>query len=155
MQIPFKKDPAEFQQRKLLATNVFDLLPSDHPCHVYDDIFDQLNTSRVEQKFSVRGQNAYHPRRITAILIYAYSHGVFSSREIMKKCHEDLGFMFIAHCNCPDFRVLSDFRKKNNEFFKECFQRSVMLAKKAGMASIGHVSLMGRSFRQIHRSIKR
>ncbi|MDL2124992.1 MAG: transposase [Deltaproteobacteria bacterium] len=36
------------------------------------------------------GQNAYHPRLITGILIYAYNQGIFSSREIEKKCNEDL-----------------------------------------------------------------
>lgn len=147
MQIPFKKDPVEFKQRALFATNVFDLLPSDHPCYVYEDIFEQLDTSSVEKQFSVRGQNAYHPRLITGILIYAYSQGVFSSRNIEKKCHEDLGFMFISHCNCPNFRVLSDFRKDNYLFFKECFKQSVLWAMAAGMASLGHVSLDGSKFK--------
>ena len=147
MQIPFKKDPIEFNQRAVFATNVFDLLPSDHACYVYEDIFEQLDTSSVEEKFSVRGQNAYHPRLITGILIYAYSQGVFSSREIEKRCHEDLSFMFMSHFNCPNFRVLSDFRKDNYEFFKECFKQSVMLAIEAGMASLGHVSLDGSKFK--------
>ncbi|MBW2651643.1 MAG: transposase, partial [Deltaproteobacteria bacterium] len=105
MQIPFKKGPIEFKQRTLFATNIFDLLPADHTSYVYEDIFEQLDTSSVEEKYSVRGQNAYHPRLITGILIYAYSQGVFSSREIENKCHEDLGFMFISHRNCPNFRV--------------------------------------------------
>lgn len=147
MPIPFKKDPVEFKQRALFATNVFDLLPSDHPCYVYEDIFEQLDTSSVEEKFSVRGQNAFHPKLITGILIYAYSQGAFSSREIEKKCHEDIGFMFISHCNCPNFRVLSDFRKDNYEFFKECFKQSVLLAMEAGMVSLGHVSLDGSKFK--------
>lgn len=147
MLIPFKKDPMEFNQRALFATNIFDLLPSDHPCFVYEDIFQQLDTSSVEEQFSVRGQNAYHPRLITAILIYAYSRGTFSSREIEKKCHEDIGFMFISHCNCPNFRVLSDFRKDNYKFFKDCFKQSAMLAMEAGMASLGHVSLDGSKFK--------
>ncbi|MBL7205621.1 MAG: IS1182 family transposase [Desulfobacteraceae bacterium] len=64
-----------------------------------------------------------------------------------KKCHENLGFMFISHCNCPNFRVLSDFRKDNYEFFKECFKQSVLLAMEAGMASLGHVSLDGSKFK--------
>jgi len=147
MQIPFKKDPIEFKQRALFATNVFDLLPSDHQCYVYEDIFEQLDTSSVEEQFSVYGQNAFHPRLITGILIYAYSQGVFSSREIEKRCHEDLGFMFISHFNCPNFRVLSDFRKDNHEFFKECFKQSALLAMEAGMASLGHVSLDGSKFK--------
>ena len=147
MQIPFKKDPVEFNQRALFPTNIFDLLPSDHPCYVYEDIFEQLDTSSVEEKFSIRGQNAYHPRLITSILIFAYTQGVFSSREIEKRCHEDLSFMFISHSNCPNFRVLSNFRKDNREFFKDCFKQSVLLAKEAGMVSLGHVSLDGSKFK--------
>jgi transposase len=147
MKIPFKKDPVEYKQKALFASNVFDLLPADHQCYVYNDIFEQLDTSSVEGQYSVRGQNAYHPRLVTGILIYAYSQGVFSSREIMKRCHEDLGYMFVCHCNCPDFRVLSDFRKNNYDFFKDCFKQSVMLAVEAGMASLGHVSLDGSKFK--------
>jgi transposase len=147
MLIPFKKDPTEFNERSLFATNVFDLLPHDHQCFVYEDIFEQLDTSSIEQKYSVRGQNAYHPRLITGILIYAYSQGIFSSREIEKKCHEDLSFMFISHFNCPNFRVLSDFRKDNYEFFKECFKQSALLAMEVGLASLGHVSLDGSKFK--------
>ena len=146
MPIPFKKDPMEFSQRALFSTNVFDLLPEDHPCFVSEDMFQQFDTSSVEEKFSVRGRNAFHPRLITAILIYAYSQGVFSSREIENKCHEDIGFLFISHCNCPNLRVLSDFKKDNYEFFKECFKQSALLAIKAGMASLGHVSLDGSKF---------
>jgi transposase len=147
MKIPFKKDPIEYKQKALFASNVFDLLPNDHHCFIYTDLFEQLDTSSVEEQYSVLGQNAYHPRLITGILIYAYSQGVFSSREIMKKCHEDLGYMFISHNNCPDFRVLSDFRKNNYVFFKECFKQSVMLARGAGLVSLGHVSLDGSKFK--------
>jgi transposase len=147
MSVPFKKDPDVYDHRSLFATNIFDLLPSDHPCYIYEDIFQHLDTSSIEENYSTLGQHAYHPRLITGILIYAYSQGVFSSREIEKKCHEDLGFMFISHCNCPNFRVLSDFRKDNYEFFKECFKQSVLLAKEAGLASLGHVSLDGSKFK--------
>ncbi len=118
MSIPFKKDPVEFNQSLLFPSNLFDLLPADHECYIYEDIFKQIDTSSIEKKYSVLGQNAYHPRLNISILIYAYSHGIFSSRQIKKRCHEDLGFMFISHLHCPDFRVLSDFRKENYEYFK-------------------------------------
>ena len=147
MKIPFKKDPDDFNQRALFVSNIFDLLPEDHECFIYEDIFKQLDTSSIEQQYSVLGQHAYHPRLITGILIYAYSQSVFSSREIEKKCQEDIGFMFMSHSNCPNFRVLSDFRKDNYEFFKECFKQSVLLAMGAGMVSLGHISLDGSKFK--------
>jgi len=146
MPVPFKKDPQEYNGRKLLAENVFDLLPEDDECFVYEDIFSQIDTSTLENKYSMAGQHAYHPRLITAILIYAYSQGIFSSRKIENRCKKDFSFMYISHLNCPNFRVLSDFRKNNWQFFKSCFVQSVAIAKSLGMVSLGHVSLDGSKF---------
>jgi hypothetical protein len=42
---------------------------------------------------------------------------------------------------------LSDFRKDNPDFLKECFIQSVLLAKALGMISFGHVSLDGSKFK--------
>lgn len=147
MSIPFKKSPVEFKQRQLFPSNVFDLLPDDHECYLYNDIFQQLDTSSLEKRYSKKGQNAYHPRLIVSILIYSYSHGIFSSRQIERRCNEDLSFMYIAEMNCPNFRVLSDFRKDNAGFFHECFKQSVFLAMELGLASLGHVSLDGSKFK--------
>lgn len=147
MTIPFKKSPIEFGQRQLFPSNIFDLLPDDHECYLYKDIFKQLDTANLESQYSRKGQNAYHPKLIVSILIYAYSRGVFSSRQIERRCNEDLSFMHISEMNCPNFRVLSDFRKNNADFFHECFKQSVLLAMGLGLASLGHVSLDGSKFK--------
>ena len=146
MPAPFKKDPVEFNWRKLYATNVFDLLEKDHDCFVYEDILNQIDTKSIEEKYSMAGQHAYHPKLITKILIYAYSQGVFSSRQIEKKCSQDLSFMYISHRNCPNFRVLADFRKDNYKFFKDTFKKSVKVASRMGMVSLGHVGIDGSKF---------
>ena len=146
MPVPFKKDPTDYNQRQLLATNVFDLLSEDDDCFIYEDILNSIDTKEVERKFSMIGQHAYHPKRITAILIYAYSQGIFSSRKIEGKCKKDLSFMYISHRNCPNFRVLSDFRKDNWQFFVECFKASVKIAANLGMVSLGHVGIDGSKF---------
>ena len=82
-----------------------------------------------------------------SILIYAYSRGVFSSRQIEQRCREDLSFMYIAGRNCPNFRVLSDFRKDRGEFFRACFKQTVQLALALGLVSLRHVSLDGSKFK--------
>lgn len=143
---PFKSHPAEFDQRVLFPSNVFDLLPSDHECYLYKGLFDQIDTTSIEETYSLKGQRAYHPKQITSILIYAYSRGVFSSREIEKRCHEDLSFLYIAEMHCPNFRVLSDFRKKHGGFFQDCFKQTVRLAMELKLASLGHISLDGSKF---------
>ena len=123
------------------------MLSDEHNCYVYSEIFNSLDTSRIESQYSVIGQHAYHPKLITSILIYSYSRGVFSSREIEQRCNEDLSFMFIAQMGCPNFRVLSDFRKDHHEFFKDCFKQTVKMAIELELASLGHISLDGSKFK--------
>ena len=147
MKPPFKPSPVELDQRLLFPSNIFDLLSKDHECYLYKDIFQQLDTSELESNYSELGQRAYHPKLIVSILIYAYSRGVFSSREIERRCHEDLSFMYIAKMNCPNFRVLSDFRKDHPEFFHDCFKQTVKLAMELKLASLGHISLDGSKFK--------
>lgn len=147
MSIPFKSSPVEFNQHLLFPSNIFDLLPKDHECYLYADLFGQLDTTALESQYKVKGQNAYHPKSIVSILIYAYSRGVFSSRQIERRCNEDLSFMFIAQMNCPNFRVLSDFRKNQGEFFQDCFKQTVKLAMELKLASLGHISLDGSKFK--------
>lgn len=144
---PFKESPIEFDQHLLFPSNIFDLLAEGHDCYVYEEIFKQLDTTDIERKYSCIGQRAYSPRSIVSILIYAYSNGVFSSREIQRRCKQDLAFMYIAQMNCPDFRVLSDFRKDHSSFFHDCFKQSVKFAMELKLASLGHISLDGSKFK--------
>lgn len=147
MNPPFKKNPVTFNQRLLFPSNIFDLLSKDHECYLYHDLFQQLDTTELESNYSEQGQHAYHPKLIVSILIYAYSRGLFSSREIQKRCNEDLSFMYIAQMNCPNFRVLSDFRKDHADFFHDCFKQTVQLAMELKLASLGHISLDGSKFK--------
>jgi len=55
--------------------------------------------------------------------------------------------MYIAGRNCPNFRVLSDFRKDHGKFFRACFKQTVALAMALGLVSLGHVSLDGSKFK--------
>ncbi|UYM16703.1 transposase [Endozoicomonas euniceicola] len=145
----FKDSPVEFDQHLLFPTNIFDLLPKDHDCYIYETIFQNIDTSKVEKQYHHLGLHAYPPKLIVGILIYAYSHGVFSSREIEKRCRQDLAFtfMYISQMNCPNFRVLGDFRKNNLSFFHDCFKQSVKLAMELKLASLGHISLDGSKFK--------
>ena len=86
----FKAYPQDYYQSQLFPANVFDLLPEDHECFLYRQLFGQLYTWEVEAQYSRRGQRAYPPRQVVSILIYAYGHGVFRLREIEKRCREEL-----------------------------------------------------------------
>ena len=143
----FKDYERNREQHQLFATNVFELLPPEHDCFLFAELIAQLDTREAEKHYSPLGQRAYDPRQLIGILIYAYSRGVFSSRQIEQRCREDLGFLYIAGSNCPNFRVLSDFRKTHGELLNSCFIQTVKLALELKLASLAHISLDGSKFK--------
>jgi transposase len=50
---------------------------------------------------------------MTALLLYAYCCGIYSSRRIVKACSERVDFMSIVGLDPPDFRTIADFRKRH------------------------------------------
>ena len=60
-----------------------------------------------------RGYPPYHPGMMTALLLYAYSQGIYSSRRIDRACHERVDFMAVTGLSYPDFRTISEFRKRH------------------------------------------
>lgn len=143
----FKDFEKTRHERELFAHNVFELLPQEHDCFLFVDLFEQLDTRGAHKKYSSLGQRAYDPKQLLSILVYAYSQGVFSSRQIERRCNEDLSFMYVSGKNCPNFRVLSDFRKDHLELLHDCFTQTVKLAMELKLASLGHVSLDGSKFK--------
>lgn len=143
MDIKFKSELESRFEVEHFSGNLFELLPEDHDCFIFYTLMQEIDTSAIEETYSPIGQRGYHPKKIVSILIYGYTHGVFSSRQLEQHCNQDLAFMYIAGADCPNFRVLSDFRKNNVDFFKACFKQSVELAIKQNMVSLGHISLDG------------
>ena len=80
---------------------------------------------------------------MTALLLYAYCSGLYSSRRIAKACAERVDFMIIVAHDAPDFRTIADFRKRHLPALGRLFLQVLKLAEKAGLAKLGHVALDG------------
>jgi len=80
---------------------------------------------------------------MTALLLYAYSRGVYSSRQIARACEERLDFQAVTALNRPDFRTISDFRKRHLAALAGLFGQVLALCRKAGLVELGHVALDG------------
>jgi hypothetical protein len=105
------------EQRWLLPPSVMDFVPADHVAHfVRDTVREQLDLSEIIAPYEEeRGYPPYHPVMMTALLLYGYCQGVYSSRRIAKACEERVDFMAVTGMNRPDFRTVSDFRKRHLE----------------------------------------
>jgi len=132
-------------QNWLLPPSVHDYVPAGHAAHlVRDAVRETLDLSEVYESYvGERGQPPYHPGMMVALLLYAYSCGVYSSRRIARACEERVDFMAVSGLERPDFRIISDFRKRHLEALAGLFRQVLALCREAGLVKLGHVALDG------------
>ncbi len=137
--------PWKIDQPHLLPPSVQDFVPADHLSRfVVALVRESLDLSGITASYtSGLGQPPFDPRMMTALLLNAYASGVYSSRRIAKAAQERADFMMIVALDPPDFRTISDFRKRHLKALAALFVQVLRLAEKAGLAKLGHVALDG------------
>src|SRR6202049_3215343 len=80
---------------------------------------------------------------MVALLLYAYSRGVYSSRRIAQACGERVDFMAVTAMNQPDFRTIAKFRQRHLKALGDLFVQVLKLCRAAGLVKLGHVALDG------------
>ena len=80
---------------------------------------------------------------MTALLLHGYASGIYSSRRIAKAAVERADFMMIVAGDPPDFRTISEFRRRHLKALAGLFVQVLKLAEKAGLVKLGHVALDG------------
>jgi transposase len=129
----------------LLPPALQDLVPAGHVAHfVRDTVRNGLDLEAILASYGEeRGFPPYHPGMMVALLLYAYSQGVYSSRRIARGCEERLDFAAVTAMQRPDFRTISDFRKRHSEALRGLFVQVLRLCREAGLVKLGHVALDG------------
>jgi transposase len=137
--------PWQVEQAWLLPPSVRDLVPAGDPAHfVRDLVRDELDLSAIFAEYDEeRGFPPYHPTMMTALLLYAYTQGVYSSRRIARACETRVDFMAVTAMQRPDFRTVNKFRGRHLQALAGLFGQVLRLCQRAGMVSLGHVALDG------------
>jgi transposase len=88
----------------LLPPDLHDWLPHDHLAWFILDVVDQLDLDPFLRAYRADGHGhpAYDPKTLLGVLLYAYAIGVRSSRQIERRCREDLAFRVLAGNQLPD-----------------------------------------------------
>jgi len=129
----------------LLPPSLQDLVPAGHVAHfVREVVRTGLDLERILASYGEeRGFPPYHPGMMVALLLYAYSQGVYSSRRIARGCEERLDFAAVTAMQRPDFRTVSDFRRRHSAALCGLFVQVLRLCREAGLVKLGHVALDG------------
>jgi transposase len=89
------------------------------------------------------GAPAFHPVMMLKVLLYAYTHGMTSSRRIEAMLEVDIAFRYLAANNQPDFRTINGFRTAHLEAILGLFVDVLELCRDAGLVKLGRVALDG------------
>jgi transposase len=137
--------PWEVDQVQLLPPSVQELVPEGHVAHfVRDLVRESLDLSEIFGAYGEeRGQPPFHPAMMTALLLYAYSQGIFSSRKIAQACEQRLDFMAVTAMQRPEHRTICDFRRRHLPVLGGLFGQVLKLCQRAGLVKLGHVALDG------------
>jgi transposase len=132
-------------QAQLLPPSVEDYVAKGHLSRLIVTLVGEaLDLSAIIGSYaSGLGQPPFDPRMMTALLLHGYARGIYSSRRIAKAAVERADFMMIVAGDPPDFRTISEFRKRHLQALAALFVQVLKLAEKAGLVKLGHVALDG------------
>jgi transposase len=99
------------RDQPFLPPDLRDWLPNDHLAWFVLDVVDQLDLLPFYRRHRADGHGhpAYDPKLLLGVLLYAYAIGVRSSRQIERRCHEDIAFRVLAANRAPDHAGLRRF----------------------------------------------
>src|SRR6478735_1075777 len=137
--------PWKIDEAQLLPPSVQDYVQQDHVSRLIVSLVkESLDLSAILGSYrSGLGQPPFDPRMMTALLLHGYASGIYSSRRIARATVERADFMMIVAGDPPDFRTISEFRRRHLKALAELFVQVLKLAEKAGLVKLGHVALDG------------
>ena len=137
--------PYEPDQVMLLPAAPQDWLPAGHLAHFINDTVDALDLGAFYARYEGGGSRnqPFHPAMMVKVLVYGYATGVFSSRKMERRLHEDLAFRMLAAGNFPRHRTICDFRAFHLKELSQLFVQVVRLAREMGLVKLGTVAIDG------------
>ena len=137
--------PYEPEQEMLLPASLQDWLPKGHLAYFISDTVDALDLKAFYARYAGGGSRnqPFHPAMMVKVLVYGYATGVFSSRKMERRLHEDLAFRMLGAGNFPKHRTIRDFRALHLLELSDLFVQVVKLAREMGLVKLGTVAIDG------------
>jgi transposase len=132
-------------QELLLPPSLREWLAEDHLAWFVLDAVDAIDLGAFygEYRDDGWGRAAFDPKMMVALLLYAYAVGERSSRQIERRCREDVAFRVICANRIPDHATIARFRVRHEQALAATFTQVLVLCARAGLVSVGVVALDG------------
>ena len=108
----------KFFQPKLFYINQD--IDKDDPVRLLSTILEEMDFSNLLQVFP--NKTKVHPVNMFAVIIYAYSRGIYSTRDIEYLCKDSQRAQYLLNSsNIPDYSTIARFLSKANNIIYELF----------------------------------
>jgi len=104
--------------------------------HALNHLVDhELDLSRfdVRYKNDLTGATAYPPAMLLKVVLFAYSRGIVSSREIERACREQVTFIALSGDSAPHFTTFADFVSTLGDEIKPLFKEVLLICDRMGL----------------------
>jgi transposase len=95
----------------------------------------QLDLSRFDARYKndLTGASAYPPAMLLKVVLFAYSRGIVSSREIERACREQVTFIALAGDSAPHFTTFADFVSTLGTEIAPLFKDVLLICDRQGL----------------------
>lgn len=125
------------RQAMLLPPSLDELIASNHPVRVVDEVLSKIDLQPLIRKYKTGGSSSYHPGMLLKVLVYAYINNIYSSRKIEEALQQNIHFMWLSGMSTPDHNTINRFRSERlKEPLKKIFTQVVHLLAAEGLLSI-------------------
>jgi transposase len=138
---------ADRHQIWLFPPTIEEYVRGDDTVRYVDMLVDELDLESIEAEYSSFGRPAYSPAVLVKILLYGKIRGVRSSRELSRATRENIRFMYISSNERPDFRTISDFRKRFHRELAGLLKQTIEIGVHEGIIEMDHVAVDGTKIR--------
>src|SRR4051812_7215604 len=103
------------EQAFLLPVSLRDWLAEDHLAWFVLDAVAEMDLGALFAAYRADGwgRAAHDPAMMVALLVYGYAVGERSSRQVERRCREDVAFRVITANQAPDHATIARFRVRH------------------------------------------
>lgn len=136
---------AERDQQFLLAPDMREWLPAGHLVWTVLDAVDvmDLTAFRYAYRDDGAGRPAFDPALMVALLLYGYCHGERSSRQLERRCVEDVAYRVVVGGHQPDHATIARFVARHQGALAVVFTEVVRLLAAEGLVRLGRLAVDG------------
>ena len=112
---------------------------------IHELVEHHLDLSVFEGRYrnDLTGARAIHPKLLLKVILFGYSRGMISSRQVERACHENILFMALSGGCYPDHSTLAHFVSSMQKEIESIFAKILLVCDELDLLGGTHFSLDG------------